>query len=140
MSSLPRLALPVAAALLAACGTTTRFVATNPSPRPLTPRPAAEVHVYTTGAPALAYVEVGILQARQSSDFSTHEMPEIIAELRAEAGKIGCDGVIINGTADTAHGSTVVTRDGVSSSHSTLEGYWGACIVYVDDGDGEVAR
>lgn len=125
--------------ILAACGTTTRFVATNPSPHPLTPKPAAQVHVYTTGAPAVAYVEVGILQSRQSSDLSTHEMPQIIATMRAEAGKIGCDGVIINGAADKAESSTTVTESSYSSSQSTLEGFWGACIVYVDDGEAAAA-
>jgi len=119
--------------LLAACGTTTRFVATNPSPHPLVPKPAAAVHVYTTGGPAVAYVEVGILQSRQASDMSTHEMPQIIATMRAEAGKIGCDGVIINGAADKAESSTTVTEESYSSSNTTLEGFWGACIVYLDE-------
>lgn len=121
--------------LLAACGTTTRFVATNPSPHPLTPKPAAAVHVYTTGTPEVSYVEIGILQSRQSSGVSTHDMPEIIATMRAEAGKIGCDGVIINGVADKAEGSTTITDDSYSSSQTTLEGFWGACIVYVDDAE-----
>jgi hypothetical protein len=121
---------------LAACGTTTRFTATNPSPHPLVPKPAAAVHVYTTGAPEVPYVEVGILQSRQSSSASLHEMPEIISSMRAEAGKIGCDGVIINGTADKHESSTSVHSDRksttVSSSESTLEGFWGACIVYLE--------
>ena len=114
-------------AFLVACGTTTRFVATNPSPHPLKPRPPAQVHLYTTGAPQVPYVEVGIIQSRQSSDFSTHDMPEILADMRNEAGKIGCDGVIVNGTADKTHGST---HDG-NGSTNTLEGFWGACIVYL---------
>jgi hypothetical protein len=119
--------------LIAACGTTTRFVATNPSPRPLTPKPALAVHVYTTGAPQAEYVEVGILQARQSSGFSTDDMPEIIAEMRQRAGAIGCDGLIINGAADKHEGSTFVSDDAISSSNQTLEGFWGACIVYLDE-------
>ncbi len=116
---------------LAACGTTTRFVATNPSPHPLAARPALEVDVYTTGVPQVSYVEVGIIQTRQSSDFSTKDMPGIISDMRSEAGKIGCDGVIINGAADKHEDSTVITNDSYSSSHSTLEGFWGACIVYL---------
>ncbi|MCA9676003.1 MAG: hypothetical protein H6709_21305 [Kofleriaceae bacterium] len=122
--------------LLGACGTTTRFVATNPSPHPLVAKPASAVHVYTTGVPEVPYVEVGILQSRQSSSLSTHDMPEIIASMRAEAGKLGCDGVIINGAADKTEGSSSVVDDGnsttYSSSQQTLEGFWGACIVYLD--------
>ncbi len=141
MTHLPRLTklLPATFLLsvaLAACGTTTRFVATNPAPHPLTPKPAALVHVYTTGAPDVAYVEVGILQSRQSSNASMHEMPEIIGAMRAEAGKIGCDGVIINGAADKTESSSSMHADKksatYSSSQSTLEGFWGACIVYLE--------
>lgn len=106
----------------------------DPSPHPLRPRPAQEVHVYTTAAPTVAYVEVGILQSRQSSGLSTHAMPEIIGEMRAEAGAIGCEGVILNGAADKNESSLYADPDTVAASSSTLEGFWGACIVYLDDG------
>jgi hypothetical protein len=135
---LAQLALPsILLATIAACGTTTRFTATNPSPHPLVPKPAAQVHVYTTGAPEVPYVEVGILQSRQSSSASLDDMPEIIGAMRAEAGKIGCDGVIINGAADKVESSSSMTSDRkgttYSSNTSTLEGFWGACIVYIED-------
>jgi hypothetical protein len=119
--------------LLTACGTTTRFAATNPSPRPLTARPAESVTVFATGLPNRPFVEVGLIQARQSSEFSNDEMPEIIAEMRVEAARQGCDGLVINGASDSSSSSTTVSRHGASSSSKTLEGFWGACIVFVLD-------
>ena len=133
MSRLLALALLVA---LTACGTTTRFTATNPSPHPLVAKPADQVHVYTTGAPQIAYVEVGIIQARQSSEYSMDDMPEIIREMRAEAGRIGCDGVIINGVSDKTE--TTSNFDGSNPNTHTLEGFWGACIVYLSDEEADV--
>lgn len=120
---LPALALVIATA----CGTTTRFSPTNPSPRPMQPRDPGSVHVYTTGHPDVPFTEVGVIQSRQSSRLSLHEMPEIIREMRKKAANIGCDGVIINGANNTVVGHE--NTDG-SGSTGTLEGYWGACIMY----------
>jgi hypothetical protein len=122
-----RLLPSLAFIVLAACGTTTRFTPTNPSPRPMQERDPGSVHVYTTGHPEIPYIEVGVIQSRQSSELSSHEMPEIIQEMRKKAARIGCDGVIINGANNTVVGHQNV--DG-SGSTSTLEGYWGACIMY----------
>ena len=127
--------LPALLLAAAACGTTTRFVATNPSPRPLQARAAETVDVYTTGAPSVAYTEVGIIQSRQSSELSRDDMPEIIQKMRGEAAKIGCDGVIINGASDKVVGSGYGDAHGSSSSTDTLEGFWGACIVYLPQGE-----
>jgi hypothetical protein len=116
-----------------ACGTTTQFAATNHSPRPLSPRPVDSVVVFATGLPDRPFVEVGLIQARQSSEFSVDEMPEILAEMRTEAARQGCDGLVINGTRDAQSSSTTVSRHGMSSSSKTLEGFWGACIVFDND-------
>lgn len=115
---------------LIACGTTTRFTPTNPSPRPMAARAPATVHVFTS-QPQIPYVEVGILQSRQSSQLSSHDMPEIVSAMRGEAAKIGCDGVIINGASDKVVSEHVLT-DGNSST--TLEGFWGTCIMYSEPG------
>jgi hypothetical protein len=125
--------LLVSMLFVTACGTTTRFAPTNASPRPLTARPAQAVTVFATGLPDRPFVEVGLIQARQSSEFSVDEMPEIIAEMRVEAGRRGCDGLVINGTNDSSSSSTTVSRHGMTSSSETLEGFWGACIVFVVD-------
>lgn len=122
------LTIVTAAAALSACGTTSYYTQTNPAPKRMVAKPASAVHVYTTGKPKIAYTEVGIIQSRQSSEFSVDEMPQIIAEMRKEAGRRGCDGIIINGTSNKTVGGG--THHG--SSVNTLEGYWGACIVYGD--------
>jgi hypothetical protein len=131
-----------AIAALAGCGTTTQFASTNPSPRPLVPRPAAEVLVFASSLPAAPFVEVGIIQARQSSELSGDEMPDIIAEMRRVAGQRGCDALVLNGARDRMSSSSSVTTTGSgttsSSNTTTLEGYWGTCIVFVEP-DGAVA-
>lgn len=105
----------------AACGTTTHFAATGPSPRPLVARPVAQL--FTTGAPAVPYVEVGIIQGRQSSRFSHDELPTILATMARDAGAHGCDALIVNGSNDEVVGERHDRR--------TLEGFWGSCVVYV---------
>ncbi|HTJ43671.1 MAG TPA: hypothetical protein VL463_16310 [Kofleriaceae bacterium] len=109
--------------LAAACGTTTRFIATNPSPRPMAPRAPESVALFTTGHPNVPYVEVGIIQGRQSSSLSFDEMPGIIAAIREDAAKAGCDAIIINGASDKVVGDR--------SGTDTLEGFWGACVMYM---------
>lgn len=125
--------LIVTTSFLAACGTTTQWVPTNPSPRPMTPRSASSVEVWTTGVPNKPYTEVGLITARQSSGYSTHGMPDIINALRVEAGRIGCDAVMLKGKDDTVVGGGSSFRGTGSSSTTTLEGFWGACLMYLDD-------
>ena len=124
----------LAVLLITACGTTTQFAPTNPSPHPLAARPAESVAVFATGLPDRPFVEVGIIQARQSSEFSVDELPEILAEMRIEAGHRGCDGLVINGTRDASSSTTTVSHRAMTSSSKTLEGFWGACIVFVEAG------
>lgn len=104
------------------CGASVQYARTNPSPRPMHPRPPDSVVVYSSGRPAQAYAEVGVLISRQSSEFSMADLQDIIDEMRETAAEIGCDGLIIQGGADK-----VVSFDGTSS---TLEGVRGTCIVF----------
>jgi len=118
---------PALAALLAvaACGATTRFVATNPSPRPLAPRPAASVQVFTSGQPTIPYVEVGLLQGRQGGPIVTgaDALPAIVSRMRADAAAIGCDALIVNADADRV--------EGPGRGPATVRGFWAACIVFL---------
>jgi hypothetical protein len=113
----------------AGCGTQVQYLATNPPPHAMTPLAAESVHVYTAGAPDRAFYEVGILTARQSSDFSADEMPQIIQEMRRVAGEQGCEGIIITESAD----QVVPTGDTNNPGVTTLEGYRAACIVYAEE-------
>ena len=108
------------------CGTTVRFAATNPPTKRMLPRPVHTVDVYATSKPQRPYQEVGVIQARQSSAYSLHKMPDIIAKMRKKAAKIGCDGVLLAGANNTVVGG----GNEKSSWTSSLEGFWGSCIMY----------
>lgn len=114
------------AVALAACGTTTTFAPTNPSPVRLRPKRAHEVQIYTSTTPTIPFVEIGLLQSRQSSELSSAEFPELIAGLRAEAAKIGCDGVILQGASN--HNQMGLFSK--NNSRVELSGFWATCIVY----------
>jgi len=119
------LLLAVAATLLG-CGTRTSYTQLNSPPAPMNPRDPASVEVFTATRPERPYVEVGIIEAQQRSEFSSDDMPEIVAELRARAAEEGCDAVLINSNNDAVVGST---NDGWGST-STLKGFRGACLMY----------
>jgi hypothetical protein len=63
-------------------------------------------------------------------------MPEIIAEMRKAAGAQGCDGLLLNGARDKTSSSTSASSNGreasMYTSTTTLEGYWGTCIVFAE--------
>lgn len=125
-SLLPAGLLSIATLALLACGTTTKYTPTNPSPSQMVPKAADAVHVFTTAKPDRPFVEVGILQSRQASIISVHDMPDIIQHMRAEAGSIGCDAVLIHGVDN----KTTTQVNHLGKAIETLEGFWGACLVY----------
>ena len=124
-------AITVCGALAVGCGTRTNYTPTNTPPQPMQPRAPETVEVFTASEPRRAFVEVGIVHAQQKSAFSTHSEPQVIARLREEAARHGCDGVIIAG----AHNATVGSSFDGSGGTSTLTGYRGACIVYELEGE-----
>ena len=128
-------ALSLTLILVAGCGTTVQYVPTNASPVALEPRSPEQVQVFTSGPPAAPFVEVGIIQARQSTTLSVHEMPEIIAEMRKDAGKRGCHGLVITGANNTVSGGSGSATGAVfgDSSVDTKEGFSGACIVFTGE-------
>ena len=132
MKNLTSIALIVlTAAVLSGCGTTIQYTATNTSPRPLTERDPASVHVFTTGGPARPYAEVGLIQGQEDMPGSS-DMPELLAEMRAEAARRGCDGLVITSRADEASGFVTGNKYGTQGYSGTREGLMGACIVYAD--------
>lgn len=116
--------LALALAFAAACGTSTRLVATNPPPRAMRPRPPESVEVYLGSLPTRSFVEVGVLQdvpkgifLGRTLDYTARQMPAIIQSMRARAARFGCDAVVLN-----------------TESKSTRDAFWGACLVYPDIG------
>ena len=57
------------------------------------PRPTDQVHIYTTGPPDRAFQRVARIEAR----YSDREAREnVLALLREKAGRMGCDGIIVD--------------------------------------------
>jgi hypothetical protein len=123
--------LPAALLALAACGTTTRFAPLNQPPHHLQPRAPESVQVFTTATPARPYIEVGLIQGTQESEYSFDDMPEIIAAMRVKAGELGCDGLVLNGPSSKGTESSLGIVSGAHHER-TLEGFWGTCIAYTD--------
>lgn len=74
----------VCAIALAGCfGPYTRVTPLNPSPRPVTPRPAMAVEMYTTNTPTRPYVETASLEWNDST------------AARERAGQLGCDALVV---------------------------------------------
>lgn len=115
-------------AWLAGCGTSVMETPVNPAPRPLTERPPESVEVFTSGAPERPHVDVMLLEAEQTSNFSVDNTPDFIAELRARAAKIGCDAIVVGGITN----ATVPSIDMHTST--SRKGLTASCIVYKPPG------
>jgi hypothetical protein len=116
------------------CGTKISVVYTGTPPRQLYSRPPETVEVYSTTIPTRPFVEVAIMEARQESGWSTADMPQIIEALRGEAAKMGCDAIILTGSADknlVAPGSTGPYMS-TPTTVITMKGYGGTYVVYSD--------
>jgi hypothetical protein len=119
---------------LAACGGGSQagFVATNPPPRPLAARPAAEVALIASAGdagekdPALLppHVEVGLIEVLGDDEWGAAEQAAMRDALRARAAEHGCDAVVLLGEIDWVY---VVEN---ASSTSQRHGYRGVCVVY----------
>ncbi len=110
--------------VLAACATSVTYTPLNPSPHGRRPLGKGGPDVYMSSAPDRTFTEIGMLEAQQESAYSSDEAADIIRELKAEAVRYGCEGLIIVGANDRVVG----TKSGVM----TLKGYRATCIVYND--------
>jgi hypothetical protein len=87
-----------------------------------------QVEVFSSGRPERPFVEVGIIETQQQSMYSLDKPDAVFAELREEAGRQGCDALILLGTND---GMQVVVGQ-YGGSGQTLKGYRATCAVYKD--------
>jgi hypothetical protein len=96
--------------LLAGCGDQIRETPLNPPGRRMAAKPAAEVEVFTSGAPARPHTDVMLLEVHP---IIPQPLDDTIATLREEAAQRGCDGIVINGLragSTTLDGSCIVYR------------------------------
>jgi hypothetical protein len=113
--------------LLAACGgATTSIVATNASPRALAPRLAHEVEVFTAGVPTRPFVEVAVIQTRDTGSSGLAPLPSLVGDMRAEAARVGCDALLVYS------GNNPIATEAPRPASRVTEGLWGACVVYGD--------
>lgn len=117
-SQISVLILVLAICAMHGCGTSIQYVPTGNARLAGRPRPAHAVEVFSTGVPSRPYAELGIIEAQQESEVSIHGAQQIIALMRATAGKLGCDGLLLSGSNDAVAGD------------DTLKGYRGTCIVF----------
>ena len=77
-----------------------------------------------TKSPERQYTELGILEVGEASIYAHKKTPEIFDQLRVEAGRRGCDAVLLGGTDHKTQ------SDFSGKNARSLEGWWGVCLVY----------
>ncbi len=112
--------------ILSGCGSRITYLPTNTAPRALEARPAEQVEIFTASRPERGYVEVGIIESQQESMYSSSAPEAVFQALREEAGKRGCDGLIVLGSNDAV--GAVMLQQGAFPY--TLRGYRGTCVVW----------
>jgi uncharacterized membrane protein len=113
----------------AACGTVAAFMPLNEPPHPLEPRPALKVEMFTTSQPTRPFVEVGLISIGIASVVSGSSDLMILADARVEAGKHGCDGLVLKSENKMASGGNIQGQVNVSERTA---GFRLVCIVYTD--------
>jgi hypothetical protein len=109
--------------MLSACGTAMAWMPLNEPPHPLTPKTTSAVELFQTQTPEKPYVEVGMIQAGLQSAFSSADEFAILDQIRTDAARRGCDGVIITGRDKRADVSEFAVSERTQSINGT-------CIVY----------
>jgi hypothetical protein len=130
--------LALSALGLVGCGTNIAYVPLNSPPHPLTPRPPESVELFTTSPPQRPFVEVGAIESQQQS-MSQDGVDVIYAKMRAEAGKRGCDALVIVGSNDATQVSGSMSHGSGSVGSRTLKGYRATCVVFTDAPDTSAA-
>lgn len=108
--------------VLSACGSTLALTPLNASPRALAPLEPDSVEMFTSSLPNRPYVEVALLEVQQTGAASFDSSSDVLIKLRRVAAKHGCEGVILNGSANSTLGN--------AQNVQTLVGYRGTCIVF----------
>ena len=87
------------------------------------------VEIFTTGAPTRPYVETALIEARQGGDEGA-----VFTDLRARAGALGCDGLVLLGSSDSVEGLTLGfgsnETNQITGYTETLHGYRATCIAW----------
>jgi hypothetical protein len=79
------------------------FAQVNLPPAPMGQHPAGEVAVFSSGPPQRPHVDVGVIEAIGGSSLESFE--SLAAMARTEAGRRGCDALVLNPVAFTGEDS-----------------------------------
>jgi hypothetical protein len=106
---------------LAGCSTSVRWMPTNTPPHTLAPRPPNQVELFSSGEPKRDFVEVGLIGV--SKKLGNQSEFDLLEDLRAEAGRRGCDAVLLNSENKEASGNASWVTE-------RTNGFRAACVVY----------
>jgi hypothetical protein len=131
MLKLPNFATLMALAALSGCATS--YVMVGQARPPISPD---QVQIYLH-PPAGKYVEIALLESSSNGSFAVGAQGKtnvVISRLKAEAAKLGANGILLEGVGDQAGGS-VGTGYATGSGHSAF-GFGSAATVYHKKGGG----
>jgi hypothetical protein len=115
-------------ALTMACGVTTTTTYLRLPPPRAAPRPAQSVEILSSGPPKRPHLDVALIEAVEESSGTGATTAEIIGKMREEAGRMGCDALILGSAFSKIDSlTTVLTGDAYDVS-----GWHGTCVFYTD--------
>lgn len=111
----------------AGCGLALRVVPLASASTPRAPRAASAVDLFVTGRPTVAARDLAILTVEEESIYAVSSDGEALARLREEAGRMGCDALVVLGPSGGV-------GSGIGGDYTrSLHGFRGACVEYVAD-------
>lgn len=96
----PQARLSILLLPLACCGTYVTFTRINPAPRTMVPRSPESVDLFASGPPTRPHVDVAILEVEQTRSLNEQGTNLMVDALRAKAGQMGCDAIVLGSMAD----------------------------------------
>jgi hypothetical protein len=113
---------------LVGCGTAVSFTPSGKTVPGTRAHEASDVELISV-PPDRPYVQIGLIEAQQESEFSPDNNQVILHKMRTVAGQNGCHALLVQGANDAVVGGGISGING-NSSVKTLKGYRGACLVF----------
>jgi hypothetical protein len=129
-----RVIVPFLFGLLTGCGTYIDYMSINAPPKVMSPRPKDQVQVFKSAKPPRPFVEVGVLKVGMASGFSGADELQILDDARAEAGRRGCDGLMVTDSRKMASGTGYHgTYSSTITVNERVSGITASCVVFTDE-------
>lgn len=115
----------VSVSLATGCGLAFQRIPLAASTKPLVPRAASAVDLYVSGRPTVPTRDLALLTVEEASVYAASSEADALARLREEAGRMGCDGLVVLGPSGGV-------GSGIDGKYSrALRGFRGACVEYL---------